>query len=320
MSDAAALEHGQEQPTWVLFGELLSDCFPDEEVAGGAPFNVAAHLCALANAREGLPLLVSRIGQDERGEFLLRRVREVGLCTDAIQRDALHPSGCVEIQLKGGEHTFSIVPDQAWDFIATAPAWRALGIRRAQWLYFGTLAQRGASREALRALLQANAAQGFLDVNLREDSIPSEVLEWSFAHAEVVKLNDGELQRIAAQLDIDAQDPRDAAHQLMRRFDIGRVIVTEGARGAWSIDRDALLVRVAPQPIVEGFQDSVGAGDAFAAVCLLGLVRGWSVELLLARADRFAREICRIRGAVSPSLSFYDDFRAEFATDTVHST
>lgn len=304
--------------TWLLFGELLSDCFPDGEVAGGAPFNVATHLAALGDPDDGVPVLVSRIGQDERGRFLLHRVREAGLGTDAIQRDREHPSGCVEIRLATTGHEFVIPPDQAWDFITVAPALAAIGNRRVPWLYFGTLAQRGQSRRALRTLVEHNGGGTFLDVNLREDPLPRDVLVWSLAHADILKLNDDELQRLTRLLRIDSRDPRDAALRLMTRFDIRQVIVTAGAHGAWSVDRAGRSTDVSGEGLLGGFRDSVGAGDAFAAVCLFALARGWLVELMLRRANRFAREICRIRGAVPADRSFYREFRAEFAAPAEH--
>lgn len=299
--------------TWLLFGELLSDCFADAEVAGGAPFNVATHLAALGGPDDGTPVLVSRVGQDERGRFLLQRVREAGLGTDAIQRDRQHPSGCVDIRLAATGHAFVIPPDQAWDFIMVAPALAAIGNRRVPWLYFGTLAQRGQSRRALRTLVEHNGGGTFLDVNLREDPLPREVLVWSLAHADILKLNDDELQRLSRLLRIDPSDPRDAALRLMTRFDIRQVIVTAGAHGAWSVDRAGRSTEASGGAPLADFRDSVGAGDAFAAVCLFALARGWPVELMLRRANRFAREICRIRGAVPVDRAFYREFRAEFA-------
>ncbi len=256
---------------------------------------------------------ISRVGLDERGEFLLQRLCDAGLSGDAIQFDAVHPSGHVEIRMHGSTHAFTIALAQAWDFIAAAPALHALSGRQPHWFYFGTLAQRGRSRAALRSLLRTSATHGFLDVNLREDPVSRDVLEWSFAHAEVLKLNRDELERIAMLVGSDAPNPQTVAMGLIERFGLTRVIATEGAQGAWTIDRRAHLVCAVSGPEPEDFRDSVGAGDAFSAVCLLGLARGWSAETFLSRANDFAREICRIRGAVPDDAGFYASFRKRFA-------
>ncbi len=309
---------GDTRPTWLLFGELLSDRFPDHEIAGGAPFNVAAHLAALGDEQDGRPLLVSCVGHDARGEFLLRRMRELGLDTEAIQFDGYHASGHAEIRLEAGGHRFVIDPEQAWDYIVATPVLHVLDGRQPAWIYFGTLAQRGASREALRSLFGANGTPGFLDVNLREEAISHEVLEWSLGRAEVLKLNEDELRRIAVLTGTGVRDPGAAALRLIERFGIGRVIVTRGEHGAWTVDCNARFVATEAEAAPEDFQDSVGAGDAFAAVCLLGLVRGWPTGLWLRRANRFARGICRIRGAVPDSPAFYEAFRREFSESVEH--
>lgn len=59
--------------------------------------------------------------------------------------------------------------------------------------------------------------------------------------------------------------------------------------------------------------DTVGAGDGFAAVCILGAVSGWPVARLLTRADAFASAICGIRGAVPDSAEFYRPFLEEWS-------
>ena len=61
----------------VSWGELLWDVFADEERLGGCACNVAYHLAALGESVS----LVSRVGNDERGEAALRRLREVGVDT-----------------------------------------------------------------------------------------------------------------------------------------------------------------------------------------------------------------------------------------------
>ncbi len=46
----------------LVFGEVLYDIFPDAEVLGGAPFNVARHLAGFGSGA----LLISRVGRDQR--------------------------------------------------------------------------------------------------------------------------------------------------------------------------------------------------------------------------------------------------------------
>ena len=49
------------------FGEILWDCLPSGKHAGGAPFNVAAHLAQLGVTVS----LISAVGRDAMGDEIL---------------------------------------------------------------------------------------------------------------------------------------------------------------------------------------------------------------------------------------------------------
>jgi fructokinase len=55
--------------------------------------------------------------------------------------------------------------------------------------------------------------------------------------------------------------------------------------------------------------DTVGAGDAFSSIVILGLTSGWKVERILDRALSFASAICSIRGATTGDRDFYSGWR-----------
>jgi fructokinase len=303
-----------DTPGILLFGELLADCFPDREVMGGAPYNVARHIRGLGRNAGLDPVLVTRIGKDERGAGMLENLHTAGLAVEGIQQDLLRPSGQVRVSLNATrrEHSFDILPNQAWDFIHADMA-RLIGLLyRPQWVYFGTLAQRGMSRRALRTLLQSTQAHAFLDLNLRDPWVSKDVVLWSLEHAEITKLNAHELRRITAMLAMPDALPRIQAERLIGRFNLRGLLVTEGDAGAWLLDAEQQYCHSAASgPAVE-VVDSVGAGDAFSAVCLIGLMQDWPVQQTLDRAHRFAGEICRIRGAVPDSAAFYQPFIAQW--------
>lgn len=226
--------------TILLFGEVLVDCFPDREVAGGAPFNVAHHLLGLGRNAGLFPLLVTRIGKDERGHRLLETIQASGLATDGVQQDSLHPTGHVRIIL-GDEtdgHQFVISPGQAWDFIHSDVARLVALSHRPQWIYFGTLAQRGASRPALRTLLRTTRARGFLDINMRDPWVRKEALRWSLGHSEVVKVNEEELHRVAHMMGLGSGEARMLGERLINTFGIRQLLVTQGEQGAWLLKSD----------------------------------------------------------------------------------
>ena len=54
--------------------------------------------------------------------------------------------------------------------------------------------------------------------------------------------------------------------------------------------------------------DTVGAGDAFASVVLLGVMRHWPLPLIMQRAQTFASAVVGMRGATVSDMAFYRPF------------
>jgi fructokinase len=295
----------------VAFGEILVDQFYDREVTGGAPFNVACHLHAFG----ACPLLISRVGTDPTGDRLWDAVAARGMSTAGLQRDADHPTGRVRVVETDDGHRFDILGDQAYDYIETDSAYSVASALQPGVIYFGTLAQRGASRHALHRLLATTQATPILDVNLRDPWVDAEVLHASLQHARIVKLNEEELARIAALLALDGADSETQATALHAAFDLDYVVMTRGAGGAVMVGPSGAIDAVRGRPLA-GLVDTVGAGDAFAAVFILGELHHWPAALRLSRADAFGRAICRIRGAVPATLDFYRPFRRDWRLDT----
>ncbi len=289
-----------------LFGEALMDELPSGPVPGGAPLNVARHLRAF-----GLePLLITRVGTDELGDRLIAALERWGLDTRGVQRDLVRPTGRVSVRVALGHHRFEIPPDQAWDFIDATAAAGALGASP-DILYFGTLAQRHhESRRALWGLLSGTSGARVFDVNLRKPWYGVETIESSLASADVLKLNESELAVLGGAFGLP-KGVAARADALMRRFSIREVVITHGAKGARVFETGG-ETRVSGAPLASRLVDTVGAGDGFAAILILGASRGWPLPLSLARADRFARSICLIPGAVPEDERFYEPYVEEW--------
>ena len=299
-------------PTVIAFGETLIDQFRDRNVLGGAPFNVSCHLGALGVH----PVLVTRAGKDALGEQLQRAMSERGLDLLGLQSDPVRPTGRVKVTETEAGHAFDILPEQAYDHIHASMA-RMVGLSaHPDMVYFGTLSQRSdESRRALRDLLAAVDACAFLDVNLRDPWVEAGTVRWSLKQASVVKLNADELDRICDLFSLAGATPQARAAVLLSGFDLERVVVTCGPQGAWTIDRAGRIASVAGTPLTR-MVDTVGAGDGFAAVFMLGMLRGWTPTDTLVRADAFARALCQIRGAVPDSPAFYQPFIRDWQLET----
>jgi len=296
--------HGQP----VIYGEVLFDHFPDgSSVLGGAPFNVAWHLAGFGFE----PLLITRVGDDPQGEAVLRAMERWGMDTNGVQLDAEHATGAVNVSLAKGQPSFDIVADQAYDHIARDAARDALSRCSPALLYHGTLAARSPeSRDTLAALRADTALPVFVDVNLRPPWWDARRLASLIQGARWVKLNDAELAELHPDEPSAEHGSSAGARVLLSRFGAETVILTRGAEGAEVVTADEML-RGSPAP-VEALIDAVGAGDAFSAVFIAGILSGWSAAKTLERALRFASAVCGIRGATTSDRALYDVPRADW--------
>lgn len=288
----------QENPRPILFGEVLFDRFPDgSEVLGGAPFNVAWHLCGFGEN----PLFISRVGADDAGRRVRQAMEAWGMDTSGLQTDPAHPTGAVRIELVGGEPRFEILPDQAYDFIYLADM-PELG--HTAFLYHGSLAlRRPESRTTLESLAAHHEGPVFLDVNLRPPWWQADdILRWA-ARADWIKLNQDELDRLAP----GEGDLASRGRRFMAQHGLDYLILTRGGEGALAFNAtgDEASIRPAASTKVV---DTVGAGDAFTSVFLLGQLRRWPLAETLERAQAFASAIVGVRGATVADRAFYDKF------------
>jgi len=282
----------------LVYGEVLFDCFPTgEHVLGGAPFNVAWHLQALGNQ----PAFISRVGDDKSGKQILTAMHDWGMDTTSVQIDSMHPTGQVEVKVIEGEPDYTITSDCAYDFI-NADALNSTttsGI-----LYHGTLGLRQTvSLEAFTQLANQPELSIFLDVNLRSPWWRTDdVYRW-MKQASWVKLNQHELQ----QLGFSSATFKQAMTEMQTQFNLKQLIVTRGEEGALVLSDDGEFHSLSPEPL-KTIVDTVGAGDAFSAIFIHGLMSGWSVSETLTVAQQFASQVIGLRGATSTDPAFYQDF------------
>jgi fructokinase len=302
-----------------LAGEVLIDRFPNESVIGGAPFNVACHLQGLG----AQVLFISRIGNDVDSPMIRRAIAKAGLKEVGVQHDSQLPSGHVNVTLREGTHHFDIPANQAWDAIETADALQCMRSAQPSMLCFGTLAQRApTSRVTMQALAQLAASQKLpvvLDLNLRQGPDNQTLARESLRLASHLKVNEEELRQLFAW-ELAAEEPQAAmapwrsetfskgVAALLQRYPLAQLVVTRGADGYAVFDGVGELMIDAPATVVPVMVDTVGAGDAFLSVVLLGHLRNWSLTATLRRASDFAAAICGIRGAVPNDRAFYQDW------------
>jgi fructokinase len=198
------------------------------------------------------------------------------------------------------EPSFDIVAPAAWDFIDDKAASQAAGADPFL-LVFGTLAQRAqASRAAIRALWQRAAVRCY-DVNLRPPFTTRELVLESLSAADVVKMNEKEIAIIGGWTETGEANSVEIARNLLDRYNLQVVLVTEGAAGAWLVCPEGLFSHPGFPVTVA---DTVGAGDAFFATFIEGYLtkRPWSE--CLARANHRGAYVASQQGA-TPSMADY---------------
>jgi len=257
----------EPRPTVVCFGEILWDFLPRGAFPGGAPFNVAYHLHRLGLQAH----LASAVGQDLLGHDLLHRLKHWGLETDGVTRHLGLPTGHVRAVLDtSGSATYEIATEVAWDqIIPGEDTTRAVFGARA--LVFGSLAQRSpVNRAALDRLLAILPATGqrVLDVNLRAPHDNLNLVRDLARRATLLKLNTHEAARLTEQQPGFGRE-ENQARILAGETGCPTVCITAGDDGAGILSLDRWHW-VQARPVV--VRDTVGAGDAFTAGLIAGLI------------------------------------------------
>jgi len=287
--------------TIAIIGEVLFDQFPDgQQILGGAPFNVAWHLQAFGQQ----PCFISRVGADELGDKIRTGMMAWGMGTENLQTDWEHPTGVVQITVNDGEPAYQILDCQAYDYLAKpGQAAGSTGV-----IYHGTLALRNpTSAQTLRKLLAQHSGTVFVDVNLRAPWWQAKtVTEW-LQTADWVKLNVDELRQLAET----KATLKETLQGFLDAYQLTGLIVTRGELGAVALTDKGEYLEAAPNALAE-VVDTVGAGDAFASILLLGLQHSWPLDLTLRRAQDFASALVTQKGATVQDMGFYLPFIAQW--------
>lgn len=276
-------------------GEILFDVFPEGKQLGGAPCNFVFHSKAL-----GLDAyLVSAVGNDENGAELCEILQVNGLSLQYIQR-APFPTGTVEVSLdKNGTASYLINENVAWDHILWSHSMQNLASEMDA-VCFGSLAQRSIqSSKTIYNFLkhtQKDCLRVF-DVNLRQAFYSRDIIESSLKNANVLKLNQEELEIIKNIFNLPKSDNK-SLRIILDQYELHFIALTQGSAGSVMIDPENNYYCPAFPATVK---DTVGAGDAFLAAMIMGKLRGLSLDKVNRLAGKVAAYVCSQSGA-TPSL------------------
>lgn len=278
------------------FGEVLWDQLPNGSVIGGAAANFASRVQSL-----GIDVtLVSRVGQDDLGQESTQILQRLGLSTDYIQRDAKKSTGTVQVTFDDyGSPSYDITKDVAYDYISCTHdlVERA---KKAEMIYFGTLAQRNTvARQSLSLLLEAVPDTVRLcDVNLRVGCFTKQTVSSSLRASNILKCNEVEVTDLADMFDFGTHDIEAFCDLAIKHFGLDLCLVTRGPLGAFAKHQSGERI------IVPGYNvqvvDTIGAGDAFTAGFVWSHVRGQALADCIEMGVRCGALVATHRGGMVP--------------------
>jgi len=281
----------------VGIGEILWDMLPSGKVIGGAPANFAYHAQELGESS----IVVSCVGNDELGREIISSLEKKDMPTEFLYIDKSHPTGVVSARInKEGKPSYLIQEEVAWDYIPTSTLMRELAFKSAA-VCFGTAAQRSQlSRMTIQTfvgLMEQDSIRVF-DINLRQNFYSQDVIETSLSLANVLKLNVNELSVVKKLLRLNG-DEKKILNELSRKYSLNLIALTRGREGSILFTEGKTSNHEGHKINVE---DTVGAGDAFVAGLVTGMLRGYELDDLHNKANRVASYICSKHGA-TPSLT-----------------
>lgn len=288
----------------IVLGEVLFDCFENRQrVLGGAPFNVAWNLQGLGES----PLFLSAIGDDNLGQSVLQTMKNWDMDSTGLQVVSDRPTGTVQVSVDNGQPSYQIVEHQAYDFIDQARLLKDARLAdqpTESMLYYGTLALRGAAnRQSIQALIAQWTGPRFVDLNLRPPHFDPAWLPALLDNATWVKLNDEELAELTGKTIQDPDSIVQAVAIMRSRYGQANYLVTCGSRGAHALMGDNRFFQPAVAP--DQLMDTVGAGDAFTAATMAGLINDIPIDRTLAAASRLASRVCTLKGATTMDRTLY---------------
>ncbi len=273
-------------PAVVVFGEVILDLIAGPSGAhtphtGGSPFNVA-----LALARQDVPVrLLSPLSDDPIGDRFARRLTEAG-GTLGGGRSARPTSVALVWIDANGQPDYALYRDGIADLDTTPEALQHATPAGTRLVHTGALTLTPEAVHLVHPWMQWLRTQGVtvsIDVNFRPKASRDlaayiATVERTWPLCNMAKMSDEDLAGMGRSGPLDQEAAR-VMDQLPAHT--GLVVITQGARGAYLLNRrgSAWVSAITPTRVV----DTVGAGDCFQAGLLTALL-----ERDLLRDQRFA--------------------------------
>lgn len=241
-------------------GVALKDVVAFERAPGGAPANVAAAVAKYGQEAA----MISKLGNDAFGDFLVEKLVEAGVETDKIYRTGDANTALAFVSLKeNGERDFSFYRNPSADLLLSEEEIEPTWFQAGDILHFCSVdlvesPMKQAHKKAIAAVRAADGLVSF-DPNVRlplwqdPEDCRKAILEF-LPTADIVKVSDEELEFITGI--------KDEAKAIQSLFvgNVRAIVFTKGAAGADLILRNHKF-ESSGYPVEA--VDTTGAGDAF---------------------------------------------------------
>ena len=300
--DIAAV--GESLIDFVTTDSGAKDKITMEGNAGGAVANVLAMGAKLG----GKTALISKVGQDAFGDFLVRNIKDSGVDTSAMVRGKELTTLAVVTLDATGNRSFSFYRNQTADVMLQVSELDNGVLEGCRIMHFGSVSMvaqpaRTATLEAVRRAKKAGAKISF-DPNYRAFLWSSEeeaiaAMREGMELADYVKVADEEALMLTGEA-----DPEKAALVLQTQYRLAFAAVTLGPKGCVGIAPTARMRHAAYDlPCV----NTTGAGDAFWGAVLYQLLQlggadigAAEMETLLAWGNAAGSLVTTAHGAIAP--------------------
>ncbi|MCL1950732.1 MAG: carbohydrate kinase [Turicibacter sp.] len=250
-------------------GCSISEATSFRKIAGGAPANVAAAVAKLG----GKSALITQVGQDGFGDFLIQSLANAGVDTSYIQRIEQANTGLAFVSVKSdGERDFSFYRNPSADLLLAPENVQESWFKEGDYLHFCSVdlvesPMKETHRQVIQWVKAKNGTISF-DPNVRlslwenPDDCRQAILDF-IPYAHILKISDEELAFISGI------EEESAALQSLFVGDVEAILYTKGAEGAVLITKEHSFYQQGFKVKVE---DTTGAGDAFIGSFLHQLV------------------------------------------------
>lgn len=261
--------------------------------AGGVARNICEDL-----ARQGVHAkMLSCVGGDSNGKYLIRASKEAGIDMDEVQvvKDA---RSCTYISLHQPDGDMEIgATDMRLAERLDCAYFRSKQelIRRARFMVLSP----DLPEDSLAYLLSNFPdTPAFIDVVSAEYT---QKLRPFLSHIHTLKANEYEIEALTGIAPKGDKELEQCARWVLDQG-VKEVFITMGGRGAYACNQQGQKVRAAA-PVVRAVQSTAGAGDAFSSGIIYASLQQFPLSRKVAYAQNAAAFTLQCSGAIHPELS-----------------